>query len=352
MARMTRWMGWMAVAVMLAGCGRKEAQVVTPRPAHATDVAIWVDNASITHGELQREASRLFGNIAANVPPEQVPAAQAQVLRQAVDNLVVRALVRGEMERSGVTISRDELEAGKRDLERGLGPDHSLAILLATANLTMEELERNLVLDLFKNKMLKDRLDAALEGVNEAAARTYYEENIGNFKTPAGRLTSHVLIRVPEEADEAVRTAARARAEGIRQALLEGADFAALARETSQCASRARGGDLGVVPRGREAPAFEEAVFSQEFGAIGEVVESPVGFHVIQVRGEQEEGVTPFDEVSERLQMMLRSRIQQELTVEYIDTLRDKATIKLEGFLAEMAAPVEGPESPAPESVP
>ncbi|NLG33887.1 MAG: hypothetical protein GX548_00885 [Lentisphaerae bacterium] len=341
---MTRWAQWMGLAMLAvgtAGCGQKEAQVVEPRVHEAAEVSIWVDQAGITQGEIQREASRLFGSVAQNVPPEQIPEVQVRLLSQAVDNLVMRQLVRAEMERSGVLISREEIEQGKRDLEKGLGPDHSLAMLLASANLSVEELESNLILDLFKNKVLKEKIEAATSAVTDEGVRQFYEENPKDFTLPEGRIASHILIKVTPDSDEAMKADARARAEGVRKALLEGADFAALAREVSQCASRGRGGRLGVIPRNREHPAFEAAVYSQEIGEIGEVVESSVGYHVIQVTGEQQERLMPFDEVSERLKVMLVSRAQQQITREYIEELKSKATIKFDGALAEAVVQAE-----------
>ncbi len=338
-------MNRMAIALVLAGlvagCGKKEAQVVTPRPLQESEVAVWVDNAGITQGQIQREASRLFSRVPRDLPQERMAELQVRMLSQAVDNLVVRQLVKAEMERSNVLISQAELDKGKQDIEKGLGEGHSLAMLLAAANLSMEELEGNLRLDLFKNKVLTEQLEAALAEVTDEAVRAFYDENQADFTLPAGRVASHILQRVSPDADEAVRADARAKAEGIRKALLEGADFEGLAREVSQCASRTQGGRLGVVPRGREAPAFEEAIFSQEFGQIGEVVESPVGFHVIRVESEQEEKVIPFEDIQNRLRAQMRSRSQQQVTGEYIRQLRDKATIKLDGALAEAAEAAE-----------
>jgi len=343
------WTGLLAL-VLAAGCGKKEAQVVTPGGMKADEVAVWVDQAGITHGQIQREASRLFSHVPQDTPAEQIPRIQARILSQAVDNLVVRQLVKGEMERSGVLISQEELEQGKKDLEKGLGEGHSLVMLLAAANLSIEDLENNLRLDLFKNKVVKEKVEAAQAEITDDVVRKYYDEHIDEFTIPEGRIASHILIRVPANAEEAVRLDARAKAEGVRKALLEGAEFETLAREVSQCASRSRGGSLGVVPRGREAPAFEEAVFSQEIGQIGEVVESPVGFHVIRVDGEQEEKVVPFEEIENRLRVQLRARVQQRINAEYIRELREKAMIKLEGDLAKMAEAAEAAKEEAEEA--
>ncbi len=346
---MSQWSRWILVGALIVGvmgCGKKEAQVVTPRPSE-TEVVIWIDQVGITHGQLQREASRLFANLSPNLPQDQVVATQGRILEQAVDNLVVRELVRAEMERSGILISREEIEQGKRELEQNLGPDQSLAMLLAASNLSVTELENNLVLDLFKNKALKDKIEAEMAQVTEETIRTYYEEHPNEFTVPEGKLASHILIRVADDADETARRDARARAEGVRQALLEGADFEALARETSQCMSRRNGGRLGVIPRGREDPAFEEAVYSQATGEIGEVVESPVGFHVILVTGDQEEKLLDFEEVQERLGNQLRAQLRQRLTVEYIDGLKNKATIRLDGSLAQLSAQTGRADRPA-----
>lgn len=363
--------GMILALVVTAGCGKKEAQTVQPRANMAEEVAVWVDQTGITGGQIQKESSRLFSHVPKNTPADQLPMIQMRLLQQAVDNLVVRQLVKAEMERSGVLISQEEIEKGKQDLEKGLGEGHSLAMLIAEANLPMPELEDNLRLDLFKNKVLKDKLQAALDAVTDEAVQAYYDGHLDEFTQPEGRLASHILIRVPATADEATKTELRAKAEGIRRALLEGADFAKLATEVSECASRPRGGVLGVIVKGKEAKAFEDAVYGQKIGEIGEVVESPVGYHVILVTGEQAKKVIPFDEVKDRLKAVLKSQSQQKVAADYIAELKARATIKLDGALAAAvaeaekatsaakdkdaaAAPVTAPaaEVPAPASAP
>jgi hypothetical protein len=345
------WRLIMVVAMVWgAGCGKKSAQVVKPNLINPDDVAVWVDQSGITAGQVQREVNRLFAQVPANIPADQIPGIQARLVGEAVEGLIVRQLVRNEMERSKSIITREEIEKGKKDLEAALGPGGSLSVLLAETKLPMEEVEKNLQLDIFKNKMIKEQLDEALAGITEQAVREYYDAHPQEFTQPAGRLASHILLRVPQDATESVKADLRAKAEAIRQELLGGADFAQMAREKSECLSAERGGELGVIPRGREALSFEEAVYGQPFNEIGEVIETPVGFHIVKVTGEQEEKLIPFEEVKGRLTEVLKLQAHQQVTANFIRGLREKATIKLVGPLAEQAP--AAPETPAEETAP
>ena len=63
----------------------------------------------------------------------------------------------------------------------------------------------------------------------------------------------------------------------------KGADFAALAREHSQCPSGKSGGDLGEFGPGQMVKEFDEVVFSAEVGKTQGPVETQFGFHLIEV---------------------------------------------------------------------
>lgn len=68
----------------------------------------------------------------------------------------------------------------------------------------------------------------------------------------------------------------------IESQLQQGADFATLAREHSDCPSSSKGGDLGQFGRGQMVGPFEDAAFGMEVGQTSGVVETPFGYHLIQ----------------------------------------------------------------------
>ncbi|MFZ1755350.1 MAG: peptidylprolyl isomerase [Caldilineaceae bacterium] len=70
----------------------------------------------------------------------------------------------------------------------------------------------------------------------------------------------------------------------LRQRILDGEDFAALAAEYSDdTGSGANGGDLGWAGRGAYVPEFDEAAFSLPIGEISEPIKTQFGYHIIQV---------------------------------------------------------------------
>ena len=96
----------------------------------------------------------------------------------------------------------------------------------------------------------------------------------------------HLLVRYKgaKKADGDVKRTkeqAKAFAEACLARLVKGDDFAKVATDCSDDASKERGGDIGLVGRGLLAPPFEAALFGMKPGERSAVVETDFGFHVI-----------------------------------------------------------------------
>ncbi|MDP6770328.1 MAG: peptidylprolyl isomerase, partial [Anaerolineales bacterium] len=78
--------------------------------------------------------------------------------------------------------------------------------------------------------------------------------------------------------------ATREQAEDLRSKIVAGADFATIAAIHSlDRSTRLNGGDLGWLPRGLlTMPVLEAEVFDLEPGELGDIVETEIGFHIIQ----------------------------------------------------------------------
>lgn len=121
----------------------------------------------------------------------------------------------------------------------------------------------------------------------ELEARKIYNETVERIGPDGLIQTAHILLRVPQQGSEEELAAARVRIDSIYNALKQGADFSELATKVSQDPGSARqGGLLPFVQRGQFVKEFEEAAFAlKDSGEVSPIVQSPFGFHIIQLRG-------------------------------------------------------------------
>ncbi len=155
----------------------------------------------------------------------------------------------------------------------------------------------------------------------------------------------HILLRVPTEATAAQRDSVKRLAESLRQRAAAGEDFAALARQYSQDPGSAQnGGDLGFFSRGRMVAPFEEAAFKLKPGEISPVVESPMGYHVIQAEERRQPELGPQREDFHRF---LVQKAEQDAETAYLDSLSRAANVQVTpGGLALVREIAGHPETP------
>jgi peptidyl-prolyl cis-trans isomerase SurA len=134
----------------------------------------------------------------------------------------------------------------------------------------------------------------------------------------------HILIRTNELVPEAE---ARRRLESIRERLENKADFAQLARQFSEDGSNAKGGELGWLSPGDTVPEFERAMSALQPGQLSGPVQTPFGWHLIQVLERRNEDMS-----KERLRLdarrALRARKSDEAYQEWVRQRRDLAFIE------------------------
>lgn len=138
----------------------------------------------------------------------------------------------------------------------------------------------------FQNRLIdKLRSDGKLKAVppTEPEMRAYFDEQKGALGSRPATISFRQIIITPRPSP-AAKSAARAKADSILMALRAGADFATAAKRFSQDpGSKDQGGDLNWFRRGVMVPEFERVAFSQKPGVVSDPVESPFGYHLIQV---------------------------------------------------------------------
>lgn len=118
----------------------------------------------------------------------------------------------------------------------------------------------------------------------EAEAKKIYDETVERIGPDGLIKTSHILLRVDQQAPKEKWDEMKLRADSIYKALKDGADFAELATKLSQDPGSARnGGQLPFVQRGQFVKEYEDVAFGLQPGEMSEVVQSPFGYHIIKM---------------------------------------------------------------------
>jgi peptidyl-prolyl cis-trans isomerase SurA len=130
----------------------------------------------------------------------------------------------------------------------------------------------------------------------------------------------HILVRTNELVSDAD---AKRRIEQLRARIVQGEDFAELARLNSDDSSAPRGGDLGWLYPGDTVPDFEAALAKLKPQELSEPVRTPFGWHLIQVL-ERRRGDMSSDRQRLEARKAVRERKADEAFEEWLRELRDR----------------------------
>jgi foldase protein PrsA len=257
------------IALGVAACGDGDSSDVPD------GVAAQVGDARITFAALERalEQAKAQAQGQGASFPEEDSDAYDQVRRQAMQDLVLQRVVEAEGRKCGTPCAvpkEDVDEELDRIKEQSFnGSDAELNDYLEQVKLTMADARRILRFQILR-ELLYNRVTRGVRFTGEDA-REYYEANKAQFRQPAGRSVSHILVEEKAEAD-------RIRAEVTSE------NFADLARQYSiDTGTKEQGGSLGVVQRGSLTPEFEKVAFALANGEISQPVQTQFGWDIIKV---------------------------------------------------------------------
>lgn len=134
----------------------------------------------------------------------------------------------------------------------------------------------------------------------------------------------HILIRTNEIVSN---TDAFNRLRLLRERIVNGADFAELARLHSDDLSASKGGDLGWLSPGDTVPEFERAMEALKPGEVSQPIQSPFGWHLIQVLERRDQDIT---QERRRLEarLAIRARKADEAFEDWVRQMRDRAYVE------------------------
>ena len=134
----------------------------------------------------------------------------------------------------------------------------------------------------------------------------------------------HILVKINELTSEGD---ARRRITDLKERLDNGGKFDELAKLHSEDASAASGGDLGWVSPGDTVPEFEHAMSALKDGEISGPVQSPFGWHLIQVIERRSQDMSK-ERQRQTARQAIRARKADSAFQDWLQRLRDRAYVE------------------------
>jgi peptidyl-prolyl cis-trans isomerase C len=326
-----------AVVICVASCSKEEATEetlgkqgeVAVRSEEWKDktVVARIDGKEVTKGELAREEYRLTQRLMSQMGPEQLESMKDALRQRSLDNMINRILFENAIEEEGISTPKEEADSRWDTVKAGFASEEAFAQRLEQLAMTEQEMRGEIEVGLMIEQLL-EKHTADIEKPGEKEARSYYDANPQRFEEPERVRASHILIATEADESEAQKAEKRTEAAGILDEIRNGADFAVMAAQYSDCPSKERGGDLGYFSRGRMVPEFEQAAFGLEVGAVSDVVETRFGYHIMKIAEHTDARTVPFEEASEGIMAMLENQRRQEAMNGYAEELRSEAQIE------------------------
>ncbi|HEX7415797.1 MAG TPA: peptidylprolyl isomerase [Smithellaceae bacterium] len=344
---------WIAIFVLLAfvsGCGNEEKKKDTAVPmagtnqiqpvdsgssaadsakdavakqAESNDIVVSVDGNILKKAELEKNIKERLTILQDKIPAGKEQEARENIKKRLMDEFIMRTLLIKEVKKRKIAVSDKEIKSETDKIKTNLPPDKKVDEFLKENKISKEDIALGIKVE----KLLKLELGKKAKPTQKEISK-FYNDNIDKFfSVPENVHVRHILVTIDKGDDDKVKTEKKDKIENLRKQVLDGADFAEVARKNSDSPNKEKGGDLGNITRGQTVEPFENAAFSQEKNVIGPVVTTEYGYHVIQVLDHNPKKTIALDEVKSKISAHLEQQKKAEAFALIMKKLQGNAKI-------------------------
>jgi len=307
-------------------------------------VVAMVNGTELSSDLLKREmiAYQLLANRQGeNIETEDDEKIARRLLMKAIDDeLIYQQGLKQNIKIDSAIIDRELSHIGSQF------PDKKLFLAaLAAQRLTFDVLKSNIKKTLVREEFVRANIASEVQ-VHDDKVKSFYDKNKDTFIKPETFKVSHIYVSIPASGDgevdspedrakakeilDWVKHEARKKINSASLALKKGKLFTSVAKEFSEDPKTFdKGGDLGFIMKNQTLPEISSAMVKLKLGEISSVIESSLGFHIIQLTDKKESHSIALDEVKpEILNHLLKLETEKQLK-NYLSGLRKKSEIKI-----------------------
>jgi len=290
-----------ALFLLSLGCGRTAVLPSSP-------IVAMVDDNSISLKELKAAFLEVEFKGTLDENSESVKELKRNILNQ----LIEQHLFLAEAARLKLDVGEDELKQTVDRIKGDYAPGEFEA-MLRHRQTSFEDWKERLRQQLLSQKVINQAVPENIQ-TTEEEIQAYYKKHLKEFARPIEVRARQIVVANEETAKT------------IRLRLVQGADFADLARAHSLSPDKEQGGDLGFFTKGEMPEAFD-IVFTLAAGKISPIVKTVYGYHIFKMEElHPAKPMTPSEAV-ERIRAQLTQERREKLFAVWVAGLKEKARI-------------------------
>lgn len=289
------------------------------------EIAVTVNGAPITSNLLEIRTRQLssVSSFHGRINDKQME----EIRNRAIDELITEELIYQDAKRMGIVIPEKEIDDRLKEIKKGYPSEDAFNKLLAANDLDPSSYKRLIERELLIKKV-RERLFGKPVKLSNKEVKEYFDKNRERFREPEKIRLRQILIKLPPYTSNEGWEKGKKKAEDILTELKAGKDFSRLAKESSDDPSKEKGGDMGLIHRGRLEPFIEDIAFSMKVGEISDVIQTIYGYHIIKLEEKKEAEYVPYSRVKEKLKKDMEEIAMEDKKRDWIKGLKEKADIK------------------------
>jgi len=287
-----------------------------------------VNERVITRGEVHEAMAPLLPELYRLYQGEALDAELEKAYEQARNEMIERALIMEAFTVKGGQIPdqyvNDEIKRVIKDRFKG---DAALfEQVLADQKKTRSEYQKMIREQMIVGMMINEEVSQRAR-VTPEQVRSEYDLHKENYFIPEKVKYSVIVLNKGETPeDQVVKTE---EAMGIRQKLIDGADFAETAKETSEGSRAADGGSFPWMQPKDVREELQESLTVLPAGEISEIIETENQLYIVKVEGRRQAGYTPFEEVRDQIKTALTAEERDRLRKRWIERLKKDNYVRI-----------------------
>ena len=292
-----------------------------------------INGEPYTLSSLNSYAKSKMGRSFPNGSLDQINATDREVLEQ----FITDKLLESEVREAGISITDGDVNRYIDQVKKNNRlSDDDLKTALAREGQTLDSYKASVKSEMEKSEII-DRQVKRKVTITDDDVERYYKANSNKYRSDERAHIRHILLALPANASPERVQDVMAKATELYKRIQAGEDFAELAKENSEGAGQADGGDIGWIKRGSLIPGLEQVAFEKlSVGQVSEPFRTSMGVHIVKLEAREAGAVLPLSTVAPRIKEELLNKALEERFAKWMKTdLRRKhrVDVKIAGVV-------------------